>query len=327
MASLNNTPGTRVFYRKIVPLGNFEAPRFLLLALALTLVAIAADQFAAPILHSTSPLWATAAWLVLALRRGKLPCVHDDLPTKLPLSPGRLAAFLVAHLGLILVSRAMFSTFQPVAGTTTVGGTLLAAGKLCVLAPTILLLPLSRWKVLLSAFRAEFVGALVVLFTFFPSRALESFWPWYGQVLGRLVFLLAKPLVPGLGYIKDLAPTVTGPDLDVTIIMACSGINGLELFDYLFGVVVLLDWNRLRKGRALLAYFSGLLAMLLGNTLRLTTFVVLGNHGYADLVSRLHISAGWIFFCAAFLFYLSLTYVWMLNKTRSSTEKLLVSPF
>src|SRR5208337_1228167 len=168
-----------------------------------------------------------------------------------------------------------------------IGGTLLAAWKLCVLAPTILLLPLARWKVLLSAFRAEFVAALVVLFTFFPSRALESLWPWYGQVLGRLVFLLAKPFVPGLGYIKDLTPTVTGPDLDVTIITACSGINGLELFDYLFG-------------------FVGLLAMLLGNTLRLTIIVVLGNRGYADVVSRLHISAGWIFFCAAFLVYLSL---------------------
>ncbi len=322
MASLNNTPGTRVSYRKTVLLGNFEAPRFLLFALALTLVAIAADQLAAPILHSTSPLWATAAWLVLALRRGKLPRVHDDLPAKLPLLPGRLAAFLVAHLGLILVSRAMFGTFQPVAGTTTLGGTLLAAGKLCVLAPTILLLPLFRWRILLSIFRAEFVAALVVLFTFFPSRVLESIWPWYGQVLGRLVFLLARPLVPGLGFIKGLTPTVTGPDLDVTLITACSGINGLELFDYLFGVVMLLDWNRLKKGRVLLAYFLGLLSMLLANTLRLTTFVVLGNHGYANLVSRLHISAGWVFFCAAFLVYLSLTYGWMLHKTRSSAEEL-----
>jgi len=318
---LNNTPGTDVLYRKDVPLGNFEAPRFLKLALALTLVAIAADQFAAPILHSTSPLWATAAWLVLALRRDKLPGVQDELLTKLPLSPGRLAVFIVAHLGLILASRAMFSTFQPVAGTTTAGGTLLAAWKLSVLAPTILLLPLPRWKVLLSTFQAEFVAGLVVLFTFFPRRALESLWPWYGQVLGRLVFLLAKPLVPGLGYITDLAPTVTGPDLDVTIIMACSGINGLELFDYLFGFVALLDWNRLRKGRALLSYFAGLLAMLLGNTLRLTTFVVLGNHGYADIVSRLHISAGWIFFCAVFLIYLSLTYSWMLNKTETCREE------
>jgi exosortase/archaeosortase family protein len=315
MTYWNETPGGSIFYRKNVPSGSLKAPRFLLLALALTLVAIAADQFVAPILHSTSPLWATAALLLLVVRRGELPNAWDELLSKLPLSAGRLVAFLVAHLGLILVSRAMLGIFQPVAGTTTVGGSFLAAWKLCVLAPTILLLPISRWRVLLSAFRAEFVAAAVVLFTFFPSRALGTLWPWYGQVLGRLVFLVAKPLVPGLGYIKDLAPTVTGPDLDVTIIMACSGINGLELFDYLFGFVVLLDWTRLRKGRVLLAYFLGLLAMLLGNALRLTTFVVLGNHGYGDMVSRLHVSAGWIFFCATFLVYLSLTYGWMLNKT------------
>jgi exosortase/archaeosortase family protein len=317
---LSNTPGTRILFLKNSPAGSFEARPFLLLALTLTLAAIAADQFAAPILHSTSPLWATAAWLLLALRRSEFPRVRDD-PSKLPLSPGRLASFLLAHLGLILVSRAMLGTFQPVAGTTTSGGTFLAVWKLCVLAPTILLLPLPGWKVLLRTFRAELVAALVVLFTFFPRRVLESLWPWYGQALSRLVFLLASPLAPGLGYVKDLAPTVTGPNLDVTIILACSGINGLELFDYLFAFVALLDWNRLRKRRMLLAYFSGLLAMLLANTLRLTTIVVLGNHGYADIVSRFHISAGWVFFCAMFLLYISLIYSWMLHKKRPSPEK------
>ncbi len=150
----------------------------------------------------------------------------------------------------------------------------------------------------------EALAALVVLLTYFPSRALEALWPWYGPLLGRFVYTLARIFVPGLAYLGDSNPAFSGPDLDVTIVPECSGINGIELFDYLFGVVAFLDWNRLRKGRALCACGAGLLAMLLGNAIRITSFVVLGNYGFAEIVSRFHTSAGWIFFSVVFLVYL-----------------------
>jgi exosortase/archaeosortase family protein len=285
-----------------------------LLALVLTLVAIAADQFAAPILHSSSPLWATTACLLLVWRRGKLPSSTDDPPIELSISIGRLAAFFAAHGVLVLSARWLSSTFQAASGAMTVGGTLVAAWKLCVLAPSIILFPLVTWKRITSIYFPEAIAGLVVLLTFFPSRALEALWPWYGQALGRFVYMLARIFVPRLAYLADSNPTLSGPDLDVTIIPDCSGINGVELFDYLFGVVAVLDWNSFRKSRALSAYCAGVLAMLLGNAIRIASFVVLGNHGFAESVSRFHISAGWIFFSVVFLVYLSLTYSWMLGK-------------
>ena len=203
---------------------------------------------------------------------------------------------------------------QPVVGTASVLGSLVALWKLAVLAPTILLLPLLRWKELWSPYRAEIVAALIVLLTFFPGRAIEELWPWYGQGLGRFVYALSRVFVRRIGYIGSSDPTLTGPDLDVTIVLACSGINGIELFDYLFGAVAVLDWNRLQKGRALAGYFLGLFSMLLGNALRITSFVVFGNRGFADLVAHYHIAAGWLFFSVVFLVYLSLTYGWMLKK-------------
>jgi exosortase/archaeosortase family protein len=203
----------------------------------------------------------------------------------------------------------------------TAQGTLIAAGKLSVLAPTIILFPLAAWRKIATIYFPEAIAALVVLLTFFPSRAVGTLWPWYGQVLGRFVYTLARIFVPGLAYLGDSNPTLSGPELGVTIVPECSGIDGLELFDYLFGVVVLLDWNRLRKGRALFAYFAGLLAMLLGNAIRITTFVVLGNHGFVESVSRFHISAGWIFFSAVFLAYLSMTYSWMLAKRTAVAQQ------
>jgi len=183
-----------------------------------------------------------------------------------------------------------------------------------------LLFTLAAWKKVATIYFPEAIAALVVLLTFFPSRALEALWPWYGQLLGRFVHRLARVFVPELAYLADANPTLSGPDLDVTIIPECSGINGLELFDYLFGIVMFLDWNRLRRRRALFAYGAGLFAMLLGNAIRNTSFVVLGNHGFAESVARFHISAGWIFFSAVFLVYLSMTYSWMLVKRDSTAQ-------
>jgi exosortase/archaeosortase family protein len=198
-------------------------------------------------------------------------------------------------------------------GTFSFAGWVTAALKMSVLLPTLLLLPLNRWRLVARIYAAEALAAVVVLFTFFPSRVAGAIWPWYGQVLGRMVFFVSGLLAPGLTLGTGLTPTIHGPDLDVTILFSCSGISGVELFDYLFAIVAFADWNRLRKGHALLAYFAGIAAMLVGNGLRIVTFVVLGNRGFADGISRFHISAGWLFFSAVFLVYLSLTYRWFLK--------------
>lgn len=185
---------------------------------------------------------------------------------------------------------------------------LITALKFSVFLPTFLLLPWRQWHLVARLYSYEILAAFVVLLTFFPSRFLDALWPWYGQALGRSVFQCSRLFVPTLVYLRSAAPTLSGPQLDVTILPSCSGINGIELFDYLFGFVVFLDWNRLRKGRALLAYFGGLAAILCGNAVRISSFVVFGNHGFADIIARFHISAGWIFFSFVFLFYLSVTY-------------------
>lgn len=306
--------------RRVVPAESLVR-RALLLVLTLTLLAIAADQLAAPILHTYTPLWATAACLLLVLRRGEWRSAFGDGAFEQVLSKRRLAVFFAAHFLLILLARWMTSTIQPLAGTPTAGGIVISAAKLTVLlVPTLVLLPLSRWRELIIAYRPEIVVALVVFITYSPWRTAEAIWPWYGQLLGRFVYALARFAVPGMGYVSGLTPTLTGPDLDITIFQGCSGLNGFELFGYLFGVVTFLDWNRLRKGRALFAYFAGLLVILVGNALRITSYVVLGNHGFADFVLRFHLSAGWIFFSVIFLAYLSLTYRWMLKKKNAELQ-------
>jgi exosortase/archaeosortase family protein len=318
MVSLNNAPDASAPARIALPSGSLPASRFLLSALFLTLIAIALDQSFSPILYSSSPLWATATWILLVWRRGETSFPPGSDQPHFSFSTRRVIAFFAAHLLIVVAARWFTEALQPLAGRVSLGGTLLAGMKLCVLAPTLALLPRVQWRRILSLYTAEAI--VVVLITFFPRRTLESLWPWYGQVLGRFVYLLASFMVPGLGYIRSLTPTLTGPDLDATIILDCSGINGFELFDLLFGLVVILDWNRLYKRRTFIAYFTGLFAMFLGNALRITSFVVLGNHGFAESITRIHIAAGWIFFSIVFLVYLCLTYGWMLNKKSARAE-------
>lgn len=222
--------------------------------------------------------------------------------------------FAVLHLILVFGARAWLHDYQAALDGAAHPAWPLTALKFTVLLPTAALLPWPWWRILARVYCPEFAAAFVVLLTYLPRRIMDTVWPWYGLVLGRLVFLLSWPFVHSLGYVKAWFPTITGPALDVTIALACSGFDGIRLFDYLFGFVVLCDWNRLNKGRTLFAYFAGAAAMLLGNALRIVFMVVLGNRGFADFVARFHLSAGWMFFSAAFLVYLAAVYRWMLIR-------------
>jgi len=300
-----------ILTRGVFPSKSFPLHTSVLLALVLTLVAIAADQFAAPILLTTSPLWATFAFLLLVWRRGEMPLAGCNGDLHRLISMWRLSAFLAMHVALVLLSRSFAGAAEPFAGTPTVRGTLVGLCRLAVLIPTVALFSFRYWKQFLRAYRTEAVAALLVLTLNVPGRVLESIWPWYSQLFGWFVYLLARSFAPGLAYEPGLEPTITGPFQDTSIVFACSGISAFELLGYIFGLVIVLDWNWLRKGRALLVYFGCLFFMLLSNAIRTASLVVLGNRGFVEYVSPFHESAGAVFFCSVFLIYISMTYKWM----------------
>jgi len=294
--------------------GNLTVSLFFYLALLLTLGAATADQFLAPLLYSSSPLWAVALCGALVWRKKHAGFGFLAETSSWDFSLLRLLLFAAAHLLLVGAAMALRARIAPLAGTSSSGGWLVAAWKLAVLAPTLLLLPMRRWREVFRRYAAECIAGLVVLLTFFPERLVTAIWPWYGEVLGTCVFRLAGLFVPGLTYVPSLTPTIQGPHLDLTVLLACSGISGMALFDCLFALMAILDWNRLRKGRTLAAYFGGVAVMLLGNALRITFLIVFGNRGFADSVAQYHISAGWLFFAVTFLSYLALTYRFLLVK-------------
>ena len=308
--------GAHLLARKGSRLASFPAGLPVFLVLLLTLIAVSVDQLASPILRTTSLLMATLAFLLFVWRRGQSPLLDATVTGERSFSVWCLVGFFAIHLALILVSRSVTVVAKPFSGTATLSGTVIGLGKLSVLAPTLLLLPASDWKRLIRAYGPEAIAAVLVLTINVPRRFVEFIWPWYGRMLGWVVYLLARGFVPGLTYQPGPEPTILGPLQDTGLILNCSGVDGFELLSYVFAFVTLLDWNRLRRGRAFLVCLGCLLSILVCNALRIATVVVLFNRGYADLATGFHLGAGPLFFCSIFLVYMCLTYRWMTNRPR-----------
>ena len=312
-------PNASLLERRCSGLGSLPGGRPVFSALVLTPIAIAVDQFASPILRTTAPPLAALAFLLFVWRRGRAPQWVSEVTQERSLSIWRLTGFLAMHVALILLSHSIAGVAQPFSGTATLGGTLVGLGKLAVLVPTFLLLPFRCWKGLVRSYGPEATITTFLLVVNVPRRFVEFIWPWYGRMLGWVIYLLARSFVPGLAFQISPEPTITGPLYDTGLILNCSGVDAFELLSYVFAFVALLDWNRLRKGRAFLVYCGCLLSILICNFFRIAALVVLFNRGFRNFAVNFHLTAGSFFFCSIFLAYMCLTYKWMTKSPGSRT--------
>lgn len=295
------------------PIPTDPEQRSFIAAIGLSLAVIFFDNWAAPALHNDSPFWALGYLLALLLRSPAKTDSAAQASIRLEWT-WRVALFFALHSGIIVLTRGGGAMLVTAAGESTVWAGAIASLKLLVVLPTPALFPLPAWRRLAGKYKAELIAAALVLFTWNPFRLFETVWPHYSEWLGRFVYAVSGLFVAGLGYAPGTEPTLIGPKLDVSILFACSGLNGVKLFQVLFGVMLLVDWNRLKKIRALAAYFAGLVAMLVANAVRIALLVVLGNRVSADLVVRFHIDAGWVFFTGAFFVFLVISYRWLLGS-------------
>jgi len=292
--------------------------RYLAAALCASLAAAFVDNWAAPALHNHSPFWALGFLLALLCRPAREELALHAAPWKW--SWTRAALFVALHAGIIALTLGVSGSLVAAAGESTVRSGAIASLKLLVLLPSLVLFPPSSWKRLALKYRVELVASAFVLFTWNPLRLFETVWPWYSRWLGRFVYAVSGMFVAGLGYVPGPAPTLTGPELDVSILFGCAGLNGVRLFQILFGVVLLVDWDHLKKVQVLTAYFAGLAAMILANALRIVSLVVVGNRVSASAVARFHVDAGWVFFTSAFLVFLLISYRWLLRASTTATS-------
>ncbi len=253
-------------------------------------VAIYIDYLFAPALNVATPPLVCGLIVVLLLRSRSAETPEQGGGNSGVITGPRLAGFLLLHGGLIgitsLAMAGLFSRFNP----------LLSAAKYLVLAPAFLLLPWPVWKGSVRTHRAAYIAAALALLTLYPHRIFMLAWPWYSQVLGRAVYALSQSFVFGLQYVSHPDPRLLAEGLNVTIVFGCSGLRAIGMFQIVFAIILLLDWPKINRRRALLGYFSGLAMMLAANVLRIVLVVVIGNHFAPELVARYHMAAGWVFF-------------------------------
>jgi exosortase/archaeosortase family protein len=281
-----------------------------LLVAASALFSLSLDFLLAPALRNTSFFLATALFLFLVVRSLSQPADKTFDERRASLSPLRLTIFAFLHLPLIALANLLDSgrsLYDP-----SYRGFMLALAKVLVFLPTAVLLTKQTRRSLLGQFRPELIASGIALLTYFPFRLFFAAWPFYSTVLAHTVHFLANFFVPGLGSVAGASPTITGPVLDVHILFACSGLDGLRLFQLLFFLLVVCDWDRLRRWRTVAAYAVGLAAMLLANAMRIAAMVVIGNRISADLVVRYHLEAGWVYVTAVFMLLLLMSYRWLL---------------
>lgn len=286
----------------------------LLLALSLNTIVLFVDHLCVPALANIKPALSSAFLLALLLQG--FPRTKTTAHFGLVIKRWRVAMFCSCHLAVILVTLTLGRV--GLLDTRVVALPIpLAVLKYLILLPTIVLLPAQAWYRFEQLYRAEWMAALIALLTFRPSRICALLWPRYSSLLAHSIYGLAAPFVSGLQYVGAEFPTLKGPALDTTITFACGGLLIVELFQWFFGIIVIVDWNRLQRGRTLAAYFIGICLLLQANVFRIALLVIVGNRVSADLVVSQHLPASWLVIAVALVIYVLLVYPWMVNEEQS----------
>lgn len=292
--------------------------------MAITLCALGAAWVFFPSWTNVTPVLACFFLLALLLRKISVPvAATSNSQVAATASGSSLGGVTLIRIGaFLLLQSAVFALIALLRSRASgyLAGELLAAVRYAVLLPPLVLMPWKQWRSFTLTHGAELIAATIFMLTWFPHRLFMTAWPYYSQLLGHTVYFLAHPFVSTLHFVPDATPTLLGPSLDITILFGCSGLQATKLFQLLFAFVLIVDWPVLNHRRVLRAYFAGMSVALLANVLRIVLLVVLGNLLSADMVVRLHVGAGWVFFAAVFSAFFWFTYDWLRRSGQANSS-------
>jgi exosortase/archaeosortase family protein len=107
-------------------------------------------------------------------------------------------------------------------------------------------------------------------------------------------------------------PIVMTPSFSGIIARSCSGIIGLSLFALLFGLILVMDWRRINKGKAIASFVVGLAGIVFINIIRITSLFLVGIYVSREFALGLfHTNIGLVLFLLYFLIFEFYTYNWL----------------
>ncbi len=221
-------------------------------------------------------------------------------------------AFLLVGLNLgplhAFLGKKWLSFIWSLLGALTFGSSLLIFLDLEVLFQR---LKQYRWEALFSLF----AGGLFYLF----HLSIHYLWPFLSTAVTLIVYSLLKIL--GFKMILGDDPfTLSHPLFSAKIAAACSGLEGIFLFIFLFSLILIVDWGKYSLKKAFLIYCLGILFMFCLNALRVTIFfaaaILATKHWGQGQASQLfvwffHANVGWIFYLIGIAVFFSILFRFM----------------
>jgi exosortase/archaeosortase family protein len=149
---------------------------------------------------------------------------------------------------------------------------------------------------------------------FILLTAIYSLWIILSSVVLQAVRWLLH--LSGLSAGIDPPRTLVLSKFSITVEKTCSGIESLALFSGLYALIGLVDWDRLRHNRLLLAFIPALLILFALNIVRVYGLIIAGYYINPQIAfSLFHTYAGMVFFIIYAGIFWGISYKWMLQKT------------
>lgn len=163
-------------------------------------------------------------------------------------------------------------------------------------------MPWSAWRRLGGQLAPAFAGGAVVgLLAWVAGLATAQLWWSLNMATLTTVGAMLSPLVYDMVYLPE--DRIIGSERFFVVVgPECSGFEGLGLMVVFLGLYLVTARHQLRFPRALWLLPAGLVAVWLGNSLRIAALVLIGVHLSPDVaLGGFHSKAGWLFFCGVAL--------------------------
>ncbi len=165
-----------------------------------------------------------------------------------------------------------------------------------------------------------FAGSLFYLF----HLSIHYLWPFLSTAVTFIVYTLLNLMGLGMTMGTDQY-TLSHPLFSAKVAAACSGLEGIFLFIFLFSLILIVDWGSYTLKKALLIYCLGILFMFFLNVLRVTIFFTAAiwatqqwGQGEASqlFVWFFHANVGWVFYLIGIAIFFSILFRIMQPKPR-----------
>jgi exosortase/archaeosortase family protein len=179
---------------------------------------------------------------------------------------------------------------------------------------------------LIKTFKKEWIlsSSFAVLFlATFPL--VQRLWQPFAFFAGKMV---AKALAfshPG-SWFNPTTNTLYVREFSTSIGEPCSGVEGMSLFIILFTAMLIVDWKRIYKGKALLLYPIGVIMMSVANIVRIYAIELLGYQislkfgpdvAHKIVMDQFHSHFGWIFYTILILIFFKIAYPFFIRPAKT----------